>query len=144
TYSVNTSGEDQVVYVERSANKWPLMPENFSFFLLEDGKLEFYRIRQKFFRFGDDYLVYNGRGEIIGLLDGAVFTIAGKWRCRLRKDYKDKALMNVLKMFTGMLCFNDNCRSHVKRCAKDVLAGNYQPKLEKQEVDLYMNPRRVR
>ncbi|MEL6298149.1 MAG: hypothetical protein AAFQ45_06240 [Pseudomonadota bacterium] len=144
TYSVNTSGEDQVVYIERSANKWPLLPETFSFFLIEDGKLEFYRIRQKFFRFGDDYLVYNGRDEIIGLLDGAVFSIAGKWRCRLRKEYKDKALMNVLKMFTGMLCFNDSCRSHVKRCAKDVREGNYSPKLEKQEVDLYMNPRRVR
>ncbi|MEO0730275.1 MAG: hypothetical protein AAFY64_07830, partial [Pseudomonadota bacterium] len=95
TYSVNTSGEDQVVYIERSANKWPLMPETFSFFLLEDGKLEFYRIRQKFIRFGDDYLVYNGQGEKIGLLDGAALSIAGKWRCRLRKDYADRPLLNV-------------------------------------------------
>jgi hypothetical protein len=144
TYSVNTSGEDQVVYVERSANKWPLMPETFSFFLLQDGKLEFYRIRQKFIRFGDDYLVYNGKDEIIGLLDGAALSIAGKWRCRLKKEYADRQLLNVLKMFTGMLVFNDNCRSHVKQCAKAVRRDEYQPKLEKQETDLYMNPRRVR
>lgn len=144
TYSVNTSGEDQVVYIERSANKWPLMPETFSFFLLQDGKLEFYRIRQKFIRFGDDYLVYNGQDEIIGLLDGAALSIAGKWRCRVKKEYADRQLLNVLKMFTGMLVFNDNCRSHVRQCAKAVQRGEYQPKLEKQETDLYMNPRRVR
>ncbi|MEL6226997.1 MAG: hypothetical protein AAFQ44_10220 [Pseudomonadota bacterium] len=144
TYSVNASGEDQVVYIERSANKWPLMPETFSFFLLEDGKLEFYRIRQKFIRFGDDYLIFNGRGEKIGLLDGAALSIAGKWRCRVKKEYADRQLLNVLKTFTGMLCFNDAGRSHVKRCAKAVQQGDYQPKLEKQETDLYMNPRRVR
>ena len=144
TYSVNASGEDQVVYVERSANKWPLLPETFSFFLLEDGKLEFYRIRQKFFRFGDDYLVYNGKNEIIGLIDGAALSIAGKWRCRLLKQYADKHLLHVLKMFTSMLVFNDACRSHVKQCARAVKRGEYQPKLEKQETDLYMNPRRVR
>ena len=144
TYSVNTSGEDQVVYIERSANKWPLLPENFSFFLLEDGKLEFYRIRQKFIRWGDDYLIYNGRDEVIGLLDGAALSIAGKWRCRLKKEYAGRPILNVLKMFTAMLVFNDACRSHVKRCAKAVRRGEYQPKLEKQEMDLYMNPRRVR
>jgi len=144
TYSINASGQEQVVYVERSANKWPLLPENFSFFMLEDGKLEFYRIRQKFIRWGDDYLIYNGRDEVIGLLDGAALSIAGKWRCRLRKDYADRPLLNVLKMFTSMLVFNDACRSHVKRCAKAAQRGDYEPKLEKQETDLYMNPRRVR
>lgn len=144
TYSINTSGEDQVVYVERSANKWPLMPETFSFFIIENGTLEFYRIRQKFIRFGDDYLVYNGQGDKIGLLDGAALSIAGKWRCRLRKDYAARPLLNVLKMFTGMLVFNDTCRSHIKKCAKEVRRGTYTPKLEKQEKDLYMNPRRVR
>jgi len=62
----------------------------------------------------------------------------------VRKDYADKRLLNVLKMFAGMLVFNDRCRTHVKRCAKAVRRGDYQPKLEKQETDLYMNPRRVR
>ncbi|MGF1650783.1 MAG: hypothetical protein ACFCUN_10050 [Hyphomicrobiaceae bacterium] len=144
TYSVNSSGENQVVYVERSANKWPVMPENFSFFLLRGGKLEFFRIRQKFIRFGDDYLIYNGRDEIIGLIDGAGLSLMGKWRCRLKKDYAQGPLLNVLKMFAGMLVFNDACRSHVRRCAAAVRRGVYEPKLEKQETDLYMNPRRVR
>ena len=34
-FSVNTGDHEQMVYIERSANKWPLMPEYFSFFLLE-------------------------------------------------------------------------------------------------------------
>ena len=144
TYSVNTAGEDQVVYIERSANKWPLMPENFSFFLLQDKKLEFFRIRQDFIRFGDDYSVYNSRNERIGILDGSFFSISGKWRGRVREDYADTQLLTVLKMFCSMLIFNDRCRSHVKRVAKQVMQGKLDPKLEKQEVDLYMNPRRVR
>ena len=144
TYSLNSADEDQVVNIERSANKWPLMPENFSFFLLEDGKLEFYRIRQDFIRFGDDYSIYNSQNERIGRLDGAFFSISGKWRCRVKEEYASKQLMNVLKMFTGMLIFNDRCRSHIKRLAKQVMQGKVTPKLEKQETDLYMNPRRVR
>ena len=144
TYSVNTSGEDQVVYIERSANKWPLMPENWSFFLMRDGGLEFFRIRQKFFRWGDDYLIYNGQGEVIGLLDGAALSLAGKWRCRVKSEFASAHLLATLKLFTGMLVFNDRARSHVRRCASAVRKGMYQPKLEKQEIDLYMNPRRVR
>lgn len=144
TYSLNSANEDQVVSIERSANKWPLMPENFSFFLLENGKLEFYRIRQDFFRFGDDYSIYNSRNERIGRLDGAFFSISGKWRCRVKEEYASKQLLNVLKLFTGMLIFNDRCRSHIKRLAKQVMQGKVTPVLEKQETDLYMNPRRVR
>ena len=144
TYSLNSADEDQVVNIERSANKWPLMPENFAVFLLEDGKLEVYRIRQDFFRFGDDYSIYNSHNEKIGRLDGAFFSISGKWRCRLKEEYASKQLLNTLKMFTGMLIFNDRCRSHIKRLAKEVMQGKVTPKLEKQEVDLYMNPRRVR
>ncbi len=144
TYAVNNAGEDQVVYIERSANKWPLLPENFSFFLMNDGQMEFFRIRQDFFRLGDDYTVYNGRNEEVAVLDGAFLTIAGKWRGRVREDYANKPLLNTLKLFCAMLIFNNECRSHVKRVAKKVLQGELDPKIEKQERDLYMNPRRVR
>lgn len=144
TYSINTAGEDQVVYVERSANKWPLLPENFSFFLLRNGKLDFFRIRQDIFCFGQDYSIYNSRDEKIGHIDGAFFTITGRWRVRVQEEHADRQLMTVLKMFTGMLVFNDQCRNHVKLVAKYVRLGKIEPKLEKQETDLYMNPRRVR
>ncbi len=144
TYSVNCAGEDQVVYIERSANKWPLMPENWSFFLMHDGALDFYRIRQKFIRWGDDYLIYDGQGEIVGVLDGAALSIAGKWRCRVKKEIATPHLLHTLKLFAGMLVFNDRGRSHIRKCANAVREGRYEPKLEKQEVDLYMNPRRVR
>ncbi|MBU2534097.1 MAG: hypothetical protein KKB37_15255 [Alphaproteobacteria bacterium] len=144
TYSINSANEDQVVYLERSANKWPLMPENFSFFLLQEKGLEFFRIRQDFIRLGDDYTVYNGRNERIAILDGAFFTISGKWRGRVREDYAEKPLLNVLQMFCAMLIFNDECRHHIKQIAKKVVDGSIEPKIEKQERDLYMNPRRVR
>lgn len=144
TYSINAAGEEQVVYIERSANKWPLLPENWSFFLMRDGHLQFYRVRQKFIRWGDDYLVYNGRGQEIGKLDGALFSLAGKWRCRILKSEATPHLLTTLKMFTGMLIFNNRARRHIRQCAEAVRKGRYEPKLERQEVELYLNPRRVR
>ena len=50
----------------------------------------------------------------------------------------------VLQLFCGMLAFNRGSRKHMKSLARDVASGKLVPKLEKQEADLYMNPRRVR
>jgi len=58
-FSVNVGDHDNMVYLERSANKWPLLPESFSFFLLEDGKLRFFRLRRDFIDLGGDYTLYN-------------------------------------------------------------------------------------
>src|SRR5688572_22572372 len=33
TYSINTDDDNYIVYLERSANKWAMMPESFSFFI---------------------------------------------------------------------------------------------------------------
>ncbi len=40
-YSVNTGDHENMVYLERSAHKWPFVPEDFSFFLLEAGRRTF-------------------------------------------------------------------------------------------------------
>ena len=37
-YAINTNDDDYIIYLERSAYKWPLLPENFSFFLMREGK----------------------------------------------------------------------------------------------------------
>jgi hypothetical protein len=143
-FSVNVGDHDNMVYLERSANKWPLLPENFSFFLLEDGKLRFYRLRRDFIDLGGDYTLYNHHNQMIGNLDGRVFSIGGKWTGRVKSEHADPHLLIVLKLFCGMLIFNDDARRHMRALARDVAAGKYTPKLEKQEADLYMNPRRVR
>lgn len=143
-FSVNVGDHDSVVYLERSANKWPLMPENFSFFLLEDGKPQFYRLKRDMIDFGGDYTLYNHHNDKIGRLDGKVFSIGGKWYGRVKSEHADPRLLIVLKLFCGMLIFNDETRRHMRALARDVASGKYTPKLEKQEADLYMNPRRVR
>jgi len=45
-FSINVNEHDDVVYLERSANKWPFAPEHFSFFLLDDGQPQFYRLKR--------------------------------------------------------------------------------------------------
>ena len=47
-------------------------------------------------------------------------------------------------MFCGMIIFNNDARRHMRSLVRDIGKGKYAPKLEKQETDLYMNPRRVR
>jgi hypothetical protein len=143
-FSININEHDNVVCVERSANKWPLQPENLSFFLLDDGRPQFYRLRRDWFDLAGDYTLYSHRNEVVGRLDGTLFTLGGKWRGRVHPDHANPRLMAVLKLFCGMLVFNGNCRRHVRRLARDVCAGRLEPKIEKQEADLYMNPRRVR
>jgi hypothetical protein len=43
-----------------------------------------------------------------------------------------------------MLVFNKSCRRHVARLARDIASGRVEAKLQRQEADLYLNPRRVR
>jgi len=145
TYSINTTDDNFMIYLERSANKWPLLPENFSFFLMDEkGNPEFYRIKRDLIDIGGDYTLYNQRDEIVGHLDGKVFSIGGLWRGKVKASYDDSRLMTVMKLFGGMMIFNPSCRRHMKRLWRDVLAGRLDPKLERQEADLYLNPRRVR
>ncbi len=145
TYAINTNDDNNVIYLERSANKWPLLPENFSFLLIDDqGRPRFYRLRRDFIDLGGDYTLYDHAGTAVGHLDGKVFSIGGKWKGRVRAAHAEHRLMTVLKLFGGMLIFNADCRRHMRRLWRDVRAGRIEPKLERQEADLYMNPRRMR
>jgi hypothetical protein len=143
-FSVNVGDHDNMVYLERSAHKWPLMPEDFSFFLLEGHVPQFYRLRRDFIDIGGDYTLYDHHNKAIGRLDGRVFSIGGYWKGRVKAEHADPRLMMVLKLFCGMLIFNADARRHMRWLARDVIGGKYTPRLEKQEADLYMNPRRVR
>lgn len=144
TYAINTSDDDFVIYLERSANKWPLCPEHFSFFVMDDKTPRFYRLRRDIINLGGDYSLIDETGETVGYIDGAIFTIGGKWRCSVRADHADPRVLMVMKLFTGMIVFNPEARRHVKQLARDIRSGRISADLQRQESDLYMNPRRVR
>ena len=143
-FAINTGDHDNMVYLERSAHKWPLLSENFSFFLLEDGRPAFFRLQRDLIDLGGDYTLFNEHDQPVGFLDGKVFSIGGKWKGRVKIEYADPRLMMVLKLFCGMLIFNAETRRHMRSLAREVATGKLVPKLEKQESELYMNPRRVR
>ena len=144
TYSINTNDDDYIVYLERSANKWPLCPEHFSFFIMEDGAPRFYRIARDIINIGGDYTLIDQFGETVGHIDGSILTIGGQWNCTVRGDHADPRVLMVMKLFAGMLVFNKSVRRHVKALAQDIAAGRIEPDLQRQESDLYMNPRRMR
>jgi hypothetical protein len=62
----------------------------------------------------------------------------------VRGDHADPRLIQVMKLFTGMIVFNRQARRHVKALAHDIRDGRIKPDIQRQEADLYMNPRRVR
>ena len=144
TYSINTSTDDALIVLERSANKWPLCPEYFSFFVLDGSVPKFYRIRRDIINLGGDYSLIDQTGETVGYLDGAVLTIGGRWKGSFRGDHADPRIMTVKKLFAGLIVFNPEARRHVKTLARDIRKGRIQPDVHYQEADLYMNPRRVR
>lgn len=145
-YSINTNDDDFLIYVERSANKWPLLPENFSFFLIDgDGRPQFFRLKRDLVDLGGDYTLLDEQDRVVGHLDGRVFSIGGHWNCKVRKDHgQAKKLNTVMKLFCALIIFNRGARRHVKQLWRDIRAGRLAPKFERQEIDLYMNPRRVR
>lgn len=145
TYSINTDDDQYMIYIERSANKWPFMPEYFSFFLMDEkGKPEFYKLRRDIINLGGDYALYDQRGELVGDLDGKLLSIGGKWKGKVKEGVAGKRLLTVMKLFAAMILFNRDCRIHMQQLYSDIRKGKIDPKLERQEADLYMNPRRVR
>ncbi len=143
-FSINTQEDNFLIYLERSAYKWPLFPENFSFFLMNGSEPEFYRLKRALIDLGGDYTLYDQHNNIVGHLDGTVFSIGGKWHGKVRAGHADKRLLTVLKLFAGMIIFNGEARRHVKRLYRDTMRGKIKLRLERHEVDLYMNPRRIR
>ena len=89
-FSINGSDDDHMVYLERSANKWPLLPENFSFFSMDKGEPEFYRLKRDLIDLGGDYTLLNQRNEAIGTIDGRLLSF-GKWYVSVKKEHADPA-----------------------------------------------------
>jgi len=143
-YSINTHDDNFMIYLERSALKWPFLPEHFSFFIMSDGKPKFYRLQRAVINIGGDYTLYDEKNRAIGYVDGSILTLAGYWRGAVRTEHADRKLMTVLKLFAGMIIFNRQARWHMWRLWHDVVDGRIEPTMERQEGDLYKNPRRVR
>ncbi len=143
-YSLNTDDDDYLIYIERSARKWHGLPEHFSFFLIEEGRPQFYRLERAVVNIRGDYKLFDQQNNLIGYLDGQLLSLAGKWHGAVRSEYASKKLLTTLKMFASTIVFNGPCRRHIRKLWRDVREGVIDPKLEYQESDLYMNPRRMR
>ena len=144
SYAMNIGDHEFVVHLERSAHKWPGLPENFSFFLMEDGKVRFYRLRRALINLGGDYTLLDERNHAIAEIDGRFVSFTGHWYARIRSEHASARLVMVLQMFCGMLVFNRGVRRHIRSLYHSLHDGKELPKLQRQETDLYMNPRRVR
>ncbi len=142
-YSIHIEGYDQIIQVERSARKWPGMPEQFSFFLIEDGEARLYRLRQDWIDIGGDYTLFDQMGAKIGRLSGHLFDIGGRWDVTYSRA-PSTYLATTLQLGSAMLKFNAAARRHVGRLTQEIGAGAMKLALEKQETDLYLNPRRPR
>ncbi len=142
-YSVHVEGHDAVIQLERSARKWPGLPEQFSFFLMDGGEAKLYRLRQDWIDFGGDYTLYDQTGARVGRLKGHFFDIGGRWTVTLAPK-QPAHLATMLQLTCAMIKFNGAARRHVNRVTQRVTAGAMKLALEKQETDLYLNPRRPR
>jgi hypothetical protein len=144
SYAMNIGDHEYVVHLERSANKYPLLPEYFGFFLMDDGKPRFYKLRRALINLGGDYALLDERDNVVARISGRLFTLTGYWKCAVRAEHASARLVMVLQMFCGMLPFNRSARKQIRDLYYQVTHGKFAPKLQRQEADLYMNPRRVR
>jgi hypothetical protein len=142
-FSLNLSGHDQIIQVERSAHKWPLVPEDYSFFILEEKRAHFYRLRRDWISIGADYTLYDETGERIGHLNGRVLNLGGRWDVSIREDHANSRLNATLQLFCGMLRFRKAAERHIRALTHDIEHGKLDAQLETHEIDLYQNPRRT-
>jgi hypothetical protein len=140
-YSIHIEGLDQVIQLERSARKWPGLPEQFSFFLMEDGEAKLYTLRQDWIDISGDYTLFDQTGAKIGRLSGHLFDLGGRWDVTISPQ-RSPHLATMLQLVSAMLKFNAAARRHVDRLTHEVTSGAIKLALEKQESDLYLNPRR--
>ena len=61
-----------------------------------------------------------------------------------RKTMKIRPNPPRSQRIVDVVVFGRGSRKHMRRLSRDVMSGKLQPAIEKQEADLYMNPRRVR
>jgi hypothetical protein len=144
SYAINSADDDFLVILERSANKWPLLPENYSFFYMDGNSPRFYRLKRNLIDIGGDYKLIAPSGERVGFIDGALFTIGGHWSCGVRADHADPRVLTVMKLFASLISFKGEATRHIKRLARDLKHGRLDPTIKRQEADLYLNPRRIR
>jgi hypothetical protein len=142
TYSVNTDDDNFIVYVERSANKWPLLPENFAFFIMRDGT-RILPLKRDLIDLGGDFTLYDQHGNAVGHLDGKVFSIGGKWKGKVKREHAERRLLTVpaLQRHAGLQCRLPPAHAAAVEGRPPRQARSPS---SSAEADLYMNPRRVR
>ncbi|MCA8900110.1 MAG: hypothetical protein KDA53_02560 [Hyphomonas sp.] len=143
-FSMNLARQDQLIQLERSAHKWPFFPEKFSFFIDTAKGPRFYRLRRNVIGIGADYSLFDDRGRKIGSLDHRIINLGGSWIVKVDAAESYAKLETVLQMFCTMLRFNGPARRHVRRELEKLHIGKSVRALDKQERDLYLNPRRRR
>jgi hypothetical protein len=141
-FNINLDKHDQIIQVERSAHKWPFLPEDYSFFLLEGKSCRFYRLRRDLISVGQDYTLYDATGAKVGHLNGRILDLGGRWDVHIREDHENPRLNGVLQLFCGMLRFRSICERHVRDLARQVHHGDLVPEIDTQESELYDNPRK--
>ena len=143
-FALNLSRTKQLIQLERSAQKWPLFPEKFSFFIETSRGPRFYRLRRNVIGIGADYTLYDDKNRKIGSLDHRIINLGGSWIVKVDAAQSSAALESVLQMFCTMLRFNGAVRRHVAHEVEMVSRGRAVRELDHQEADLYLNPRRRR
>jgi hypothetical protein len=141
-FLINLAGHEQTVNVERSARKWPFIPENYSFFVADDKGTRFYRLRRDWISIGQDYTLYDETGIQVGHLNGRLISLGGRWDVRVREDHDSAQLNGTLQLFCGMLRFRSAIERHLRSLTSELRNGTLDSKIETQEMQLYQNPRR--
>lgn len=140
-YSINLTRHDQLVQLERSAQKWSLFPEKFSFFIETADGPRFYRMRRNVIGIGADYTLYDDQSRKIGKLDHRVINLGGSWIVKIDAAQSYAKLETTLQLFCAMLRYNGAARRHVKRELEQLCRGRAVRQLDKHERELYTNPR---
>ncbi len=131
-----------IIYLERSANKWPVLPENFSFLVVRG------RQNRPFTGCG---MTSSASAATIPCMTSAmqggaprrsIAVLGGYWKGKVRAEHADKKLMTVMKLFVGTIGFTVHAAGTSRVWRKMSRAGRVETEARALRADYYLNPRR--
>jgi len=148
SYAIIQPKYDYVTIIDKLLKRGLFQKEYYVFDLFsEKRELETYTIESARVSLGSDFTVVRENDEKkVARIDSKVLDIGGAVEIELydKEAQENDALISVLTMFAAALRFIDDQKKKIESIVKDIKSKKLKPKLPKEELALYENPRRIK
>jgi hypothetical protein len=139
--------ENEIVTHIRQTLKGAFGMESFTFYIIgRDNTFDSFRVERKRVSAGTDYKVIRLKGEDeVAEVDSKLGDIGGEFQVKIKDPIlaENEWFCRILQCFSVMNRFRDDIKEKVDKGVKMWLKGKIEPTLDRYEVSLLANPRKL-